>query len=36
VGTPTRIIACPQTCGKITSTLNGQVSIQLDCRTVVL
>jgi len=35
-GTPTRIIACPQTCGTITSTLNGRVSIQLDCRTVVL
>ncbi len=34
--TPTRIIACPQTCGTITSTVNGQVSIQLDCRTVVL
>lgn len=36
VGTPTRIIACPSTCGTIGSTLNGQVSIQLDCRTVVL
>jgi hypothetical protein len=36
VGVPTRIIACPSTCGTITSTLNGRVSIQLDCRTVVL
>jgi hypothetical protein len=33
-GTPTRIIACPATCGTITSTLGGKVQIQVGCRTI--
>jgi hypothetical protein len=33
-GTPTRIIACPTTCGTITSTPDGKVQIQLGCRTI--
>lgn len=33
---PTRIIACPQTCGMITATRDAQASIRLGCRTVVL
>jgi len=31
---PTRIIACPTTCGTITATVGGKVQIQLGCRTI--
>jgi hypothetical protein len=30
---PTRIIACPSTCGMLTSTVGGSVQIKLGCRT---
>jgi hypothetical protein len=35
VGTPTRIISCPSTCGMITTTLNGRIQIELGCEQVV-
>lgn len=31
---PTRIVACPMTCGTIQSTLNGSVQVKLGCRTI--
>jgi hypothetical protein len=34
VGTPTRIIACPSTCGTLTATRGGSVQVKLGCRTV--
>ena len=34
-GTPTRIIACPATCGMLTSTRDGEVDIELGCEQVV-
>ncbi|HEX6276964.1 MAG TPA: hypothetical protein VFZ53_28180, partial [Polyangiaceae bacterium] len=33
-GTPTRIVACPSTCGTLTSTLGGSVQVKLGCRTI--
>jgi hypothetical protein len=33
-GTPTRIIACPSTCGTLKSTLDGSVQVKLGCRTI--
>jgi hypothetical protein len=33
-GTPTRIVACPSTCGTLTSTDGGSGQVKLGCRTV--
>jgi hypothetical protein len=33
-GTPTRIVACPSTCGTLTSTVGGSVQVKLGCRTI--
>jgi hypothetical protein len=34
MGTPTRIVACPSTCGTLTATVGGSVQVKLGCRTV--
>jgi hypothetical protein len=31
---PTRIIACPSTCGTIQSAVGGSVQVKLGCRTI--